>query len=142
MRQSNFDPKKISPNVYGNRRSVKGKIVAIMHATYEKRGLDLIDPRSRVLTRDEIHELMITDEPDAAPGGRADRVSVIAFFEITQGGLAVVGDEVSISGTALGELAGYDLTHMPNHMNVVVKRKNLEVPDIKIEDEIIFSRKF
>jgi len=141
MNQSNFDPNKISPSVYGNRRSVKGEIVALMHATYENRGLDLIGPRSRTLTKDEIHELMITDEPEAAPGGRADRVSVIAFFEITRGGLAVVGDEVSITGTTLGELAGYDLTHMPNHMNVVVKRKSLAAPKIKIGDEIIISRK-
>jgi len=141
MKRYNFDLKKISPSVYGNRRPVKGEIVALMHATYEKRGLDLIDPRSRALTRDEIHELMITDEPEAAPGGRADRVSVIAFFEIIQGGLAVVGDEVSIKGMALGELAGYDLTHMPNHMNVVVKRKSLAAPKIKIGDEIIISRK-
>jgi hypothetical protein len=112
-----------------------------MHATFERRGLNLIDPRSRALTRDEIHELMITDEPEAGPGGRADRVSVIAFFEITRGGLAVVGDEVSITGMTLGELAGYDLTHMPNHMNVVVKRKSLEAPEINIGDEIVISRK-
>jgi len=141
MNQSHYDPRKISPSVYGDRRPVKGEVVALLHATFEKRGLELIEPRSRALAGDEIHELMITDEAEAAPGGGADRVSAIAFFEIKRGGLAVAGDEVSVSGRTLGELAGFDLTHMPNHMNVLVKRENLEAPKITVGDEIVIGRK-
>ena len=78
---------------------------------------------------------------DAAPGGGADRVSAIAFFEVEQGGLAVVGDEVSVSGAVLGTLAGFDVTHMPNHINVVVKRKSLDVLPVSVGDRLEIRRK-
>lgn len=83
---------------------------------------------------------MITDEEEATPGGGADRVSAIAFFEIKRGGVAVVGDEVYIVGKTLGELAGFDTTHMPNHMNVLVKMGSLEPPSISVGDQIVFRR--
>jgi hypothetical protein len=83
---------------------------------------------------------MITDEGNAAPGGSADRVSAIAFFEVTQGGLIVTGDEVSISGKPLGKLVGYDMNHMPNHMNVLVKAPSIDEPFLVVGDEIVFKR--
>lgn len=141
MNKPPYDPRLITPGVYGDRRPVLGEVVALLHITFERRGLKLIQARSRAMRLNEIHELMITDEADAAPGGGVDRVSAIAFFEIKRGGLAVAGDEVSISGRKLGELAGYDLTHMPNHMNVLVKRDSLEDPEINVGDEIVISRK-
>jgi len=131
----------ITPSVYGDRRQVLGGIVALLHITFQDRGLKLIQARSRALLRDEIHELMITDEEGAAPGGGADRVSAIAFFEVRRGGLAVVGDEVTIGGRALGTLAGFDMTHMPNHMNVLVKSASLEAPPIRVGDEVRLRRK-
>ena len=82
---------------------------------------------------------MITDE-EVAPGGVANRVSAIAFFEVKCGGVVVVGDEVSIGGKVLGELAGFDMTHMPNHMNVLVKTRSLEAPSIRVGDLIVFRR--
>ena len=83
---------------------------------------------------------MITDEGDAGPGGGADRVSAIAFFEVSEGGLAVVGDKVSIGGRPLGRVAGYDMTHMPNHMNVLVKTETLDAGPIEVGDAIEFNR--
>ena len=84
---------------------------------------------------------MVTDEEDAAPGGGADSVSAIAFFEVDQGGLAVVGDEVSLGGAVLGTLAGFDVTHMPNHINVVVKRKSLNILPLGVGDRLEIRRK-
>jgi len=140
MGATGYDPKLITPQVYGDRRPVTGEVVALLHVTFDKRGLKLIDARSRAMLQNEIHELMVTDEMDAAPGGGADRVSAIAFFEVKSGGIAVVGDEVTVAGDSLGELAGFDLTHMPNHMNVVVKRKTLETPRIRVGDGVAFRR--
>lgn len=140
MSETPYDPRLITPKVYGDRRPVTGEVVALLHITFEKRGLKLIEARSRALLLNEIHELMITDERGAAPGGGADRVSAIAFFEIKRGGVAVVGEEVSIGGRVLGELAGFDVTHMPNHMNVLVKTGSLEAPSISVGDEIVFRR--
>lgn len=140
MSKSPYDPGLITPRVYGERRPVKGDVVALLHITFKKRGLRLIEARSRALLLNEIHEMMITDEEEAAPGGGAHRVSAIAFFEIKRGGVAVVGDEVSIGGIVLGELAGFDLTHMPNHINVLVKTKSLKAPSINVGDAVVFRR--
>ena len=141
MDEAPYDPRLITPSVYGDRRPVLGEIVALLDITFQDRGLKLIQARSRALLRDEIHELMITDEEGAAPSGSADRVSAIAFFEVKRGGLAVVGDEVTIGGRALGTLAGFDMTHMPNHMNVLVKSASLEAPPIRVGDDVRLRRK-
>jgi hypothetical protein len=140
MAEPPYDMKLITPSVYGDRRPVIGEIVALLHITFEDRNLELIPARSRGLRKNEIHELMITDEENAGPGGGADRVSAIAFFEVLEGGLAVVGDKVSIEGKPLGRVAGYDLTHMPNHMNVLVKAESLDAGAIEVGDAIEFSK--
>ena len=141
MDEAPYDPRLITPSVYGDRRPVLGEIVALLHITFQDRGLKLIQARSRALLKNEIHELMITDEEGAAPGGGADQVSAIAFFEVKRGGLAVVGDEVAIGSRTLGALAGFDMTHMPNHMNVLVKSASLEAPSIRVGDEVGLRRK-
>ena len=92
MSDQPYDPRLITPSVYGHRRPVRGEVVALLHITFEERGLKLIQSRSRAMVEKEIHELMITDDAAAGPGGGADRVSAIAFFEVERGGLAVVGD--------------------------------------------------
>ncbi len=98
-----YDPKKITPDLYGDRSPVEGRVVAILHVSFKDRGLKLIDTKSRAVLKHEIHEIMITDEKKAAPGGGADRVAAVAFFEITKGGLIVTGDRVTAAGTKIGE---------------------------------------
>ena len=135
---SPYDFRRITPSVYGDRRPVMGETVALLHIAFEDRGLKLMETKSRTVKKYEIHELMITDE-NAAPGGGADRVRAIGFFEITDSGLIVVGDEVWIEDRFLGYLAGYDQTHMPNHLNVVVKSKTLDEPILRVGDKIRFK---
>jgi len=132
-----YDFKKITPSVYGDRRPVEGETVALLHISFDDRGLKLIETKSRTVKKYEIHELMITDE-DAAPGGGADRVRAIGFFEITDSGLIVAGDEVFIEDRLLGTLVGYDVTHMPNHINVVVRAESLDEPVLRVGDRIRF----
>jgi hypothetical protein len=139
MMSSPYDFKRITPSVYGDKRLVEGEIVAVLHVEFEDRGLELIQTKSRTVKLNEIHELMITDEQGAAPGGGADRVRAIAFFEITKSGLIVMGDNVSINGKKLGILAGYDVTHMPNHINVVVKTETLDEPILRVGDRVRFA---
>jgi hypothetical protein len=140
MGQTGYDPKLITPQVYGDRRPVDGEIVAILHVTFESRGLNLIEARSRAMQLGEIHELMLTDEEKAAPGEVVNRVSAIAFFEVERGGLTVVGDEVEINEEKLGTLAGFDLTHMPNHMGVLLKTRTLDTPPLSVGDRVVFRR--
>ena len=134
-----YDFRRITPSVYGDKRPVEGEVVAVLHVKFEDRGLEFIQTKSRTVKLNEIHELMITDEQDASPGGGADRVRAIAFFEITKSGLIVMGDNVAINGKKLGTLAGYDVTHMPNHINVVVKTETLDEPDLRVGDRVSFS---
>ena len=134
-----YDFKRITSGVYGDKRPVEGETVALLHIAFEDRGLRLIETKSRTVKINEIHELMITDEA-AEPGGGADRVRAIGFFEITKSGLIVVGDEVWIEDRLLGKLAGYDMTHMPNHMNIVVKAESLDEPDQRVGDLIKFVK--
>jgi hypothetical protein len=140
MDEAPYDPNLITPSVYGDRRPVIGDVVALLHVTFEERGLKLIQSKSRAFVKDEIHELMITDEEGAAPGGGTDRVSAVAFFEVKGGGLIVVGDRLTLNDGFLGVVAGYDMTHMPNHMNVLLKTESLEAPALNVGDKLVFKK--
>jgi hypothetical protein len=135
-----YDPKRITLDLYGDRRPVEGTVVAILHVGFKDRGLKLIDTKSRAVLKNEIHELMITDEKAAAPGGGADRVTAIAFFEITRGGVIVTGDDVTASGKKIGELVGYDMTHMSNHMNILIRAPTVDEPALAVGEELVFHR--
>jgi hypothetical protein len=139
MKRSQYDFNKITSKVYGKRKQVEGEIIALLHVSFEKRGLELIETKSRAVRLNEIHELMLTDEQSAKPGGRADRVRAFAFFEITKPGIIVVGDNVFIDKRLVGSITGYDLTHMPNHMNIVLKTKTLEEPKVEVGASIVFK---
>ena len=53
----------------------------------------------------------------------------------------MVGDDLKITGKSIGRIAGFDMTHMPNHMNVLVKAESLEVQTIRVGDGILISRR-
>ncbi len=46
---------------------------------------------------------------------------------------------MTVGVKALGALAGYDETHMPNHMNVVVKTPSLDESEIRVGDKVRFK---
>jgi hypothetical protein len=140
MPKPSFDPSMITPDLYGDRRPVEGEIVALLHVSFKDRGLKLLDTKSRAVLKNDIHELMITDEKGAAPGGGADRVIAVAFFEIIRGGLIVTGDYVTVSERRLGELVGYDMNHMPNHMNILIRAPTVNEPPLAVGEKIVFHR--
>jgi hypothetical protein len=135
-----YDPKRITINLYGDRRPVEGEIIAILHVVFKDRGLKLLDTKSRAVLKHEIHELMITDEKEAAPGGCVNRVTAVAFFEITRGGLIVTGDDVTVGDKRIGNIVGYDLNHMPNHINILLMAESVDEPPLHVGETIIFKR--
>lgn len=137
---SPYDPKRITTDLYGDRRPVEATIVAILHVSFKDRGLKLIDTKSRAVLQHEIHELMITDEKAATPGGGADRVAAVAFFEVTRGGIIVTGDDVTVSGGKIGELVGYDMNHMPNHMGILIRAPTVDEPPLAVGEKLVFHR--
>ncbi len=134
----------VTKSPYGLKRVIQSSVVAILQLKMEDRGLSLIQPKSRALKKNEIHELMVTDEKDVQPGKTVNQVSYIAFIEIRRGGVMVVGDEVYWNNQLLGIVAGFDDTHMPNHQNIVLfssKRTTGKNLGIKIEDPITIQAK-
>ena len=134
----------VTKSPYAQKRIIQSSVVAILQIEMEERGLNLIQPKSRALKKNEIHELMITDEKETKPGAIVNRVSYIVFIEILRGGVMVVGDLVYWKNNLLGTVAGFDDTHMPNHQNIVLyspKRITGKELNINIEDPMIIQAK-
>jgi hypothetical protein len=66
-------------------------------------------------------ELISTDETSAQPGAMVNNIGYIAFVELTSGGILLAGDRVEADGKVIGEIAGFDDTHMPNHQNIILR---------------------
>lgn len=112
---------KFVKNPYVKKRTVGGPLVVVLDGRMDDRGLELITPISRCIKKHEVHELILTDETVAKPGMSVDRIAYLGFFTAEQSGVLVAGDEVLLDGQRLGHLAGFDETHMPNHLNIVIK---------------------
>jgi hypothetical protein len=102
------------------RKPLQGRFVEILDLECHDRNLTLITARSRAVRRHDIHELMLTDEQGAAPGGTVVGVDYLGFVEFPAGGMLVHGDAVVIGGQRIGTIAGFDECHFPNHYNVVI----------------------
>lgn len=100
---------------------VAAELVVILSTKREDRGLKLITPHTRAVLRNEIHEFIITDEEEARPTATVNRVASLCFAEIKKGGVIAWGDKVIVEGRLMGEIVGFDETHMPNHMNVIIR---------------------
>ncbi|MHC1783666.1 MAG: hypothetical protein AB9891_13080 [Anaerolineaceae bacterium] len=99
---------------------VNGKLCVILDARAQNRALELAQFPSRAVLKNEIHELILTAE-QAEPGATVNNISYLGYFEILESGVLWVGDSIRIGDMEVGELAGYDMTHFPNHMNIIIK---------------------
>ncbi len=102
------------------KRTIEGATVFVSRRKARGRGLELIDVHSRALCKGEIHELIVTDETEIGPGVRVANVAYIGFLEIATGGVCWVGDRVLVGDRYIGNVAGFDLTHFPNHLNICI----------------------
>jgi uncharacterized protein YuzE len=129
---------------YAANRPVQGAVITVLDSKHESRGLKLISTYSRALPKNSIHELIATDEAGQKPGGSASRIAYLAFFEVTRGGCLIVGETLFVDGKAVGEIIGFDETHEPNHINIVIGVKKRQTgPQLKISvgSKIKFERK-
>ncbi|MFZ5942866.1 MAG: DUF6917 domain-containing protein [Bacillota bacterium] len=122
-------------NPYAKKREIKGTLVVVLDGKLEGRNLKLITPISRALNKNEIHELIITDEPEAGPGKKVDTISYLGFFEVEQGSVMLSGDKLYLGNQLIGSIAGFDETHMPNHLNIVIK-SNQRLTGVELNAEI------
>lgn len=105
---------------YTSKRHVEGELVYVFCMKADHRWMRLEEIPSRALRTGEIHELILSDNPGLKPGTGVRDVSYVGFFEVAVSGIAEIGDEVWAGGVRLGSLAGFDMTHTPNHLNIVV----------------------
>ena len=110
------------------------QVSAVLHARAENRGLVLVPYPSRAVLQHEIHELILTEEV-AEPGSTVDVIAYVCFFEVLGSGILWQSDQVLINGNVIGSLAGFEFSHMPNHMNIIVKTKGktLTGKELKLE---------
>ncbi|MBM3522875.1 MAG: hypothetical protein FJX57_07950 [Alphaproteobacteria bacterium] len=100
------------------RSPLAGRLVAVMRLKLLDRGMQLIAHWTRAIRRHDVHELILTDAA-AGPGDNVARCAYLGFVEFSRGGVAMSGDALAIDGEAIATLAGFDETHMPNHLNIV-----------------------
>jgi hypothetical protein len=105
---------------YAANRPVEGEVVTVLDSMHEARGLKLMPTYSRALPRHSVHELIATDETDKQPGQTADRIAYLAFFEVTRGGCVLVGETLLLEDEPVGTVLGFDETHEPNHINLII----------------------
>jgi hypothetical protein len=105
---------------YAANRPVEGGVVTVLDSTHEARGLKLIPTYSRALRKNSIHELIATDEAGKKPGDTVERIAYLAFFEVTRSGCIIVGETLWLGRQAIGTIVGFDETHEPNHINIIV----------------------
>ncbi|WP_366924765.1 hypothetical protein MFMK1_001760 [Metallumcola ferriviriculae] len=107
-------------NPYAKKRDILGSLIVVLDGRLDERGLQLIAPISRALLAGEIHELILTDEEGAGPNKKVNKIAYLGFFEVSQSGVMVTGDDIYVARQKIGRVAGFDITHMPNHLNIVI----------------------
>jgi hypothetical protein len=110
---------------YYRKLPVKGEFVAVLSVKYEKRGLKLIPQLSRVVETSSIHEILITNEVEAENNGVVNKVAGLGFVEFKKGGVIVKEDKFLINSQLEGKVLGFDETHMPNHLNIIILASNM-----------------
>lgn len=133
---------KISADLYAEKCGVKGKLVAILNGYLEDRGLKLIMQPSRCIRSGEVHEIIITDENDKKAGETVNKIGYLGFFAAENSGVIVTGDTLHIDNKTFGVVLGFDETHCPNHINIIVylsKRTTGAEAGLQLQSNVCFT---
>lgn len=140
--QDPYTRKLVTKDYYAEKGALTARVVAVLRGSLENRNLELIPQPSRVVKQGEIHELIVTDE-EAGPGKTVQKIAYVAFVEFQNGGVLLYEDPVLVGNGLLGTLAGYDMAHFPNHMNIVIRseRDSGEDRGLTVGTPVIFAAK-
>lgn len=123
----NMEPYKqgiIPSYIYYKKVKVSGKINSIMNACLDNRGLKLIEESTRAFKKYDLIEIIVTKE-SKFPGERVNSIAYIGFIEVENGGVIRIGDKFIVNKKSIGQVLGFDATHMPNHYNLVINVNDL-----------------
>lgn len=118
------------------------EVVAVLHGHATARRLELTVHPSRAVRAGEVLEIFATDEPDKGPNSTVDRVGYVACVAVKQSGMILIKDAVSLEGKLVGTVIGFDETHLPNHMNIVIHTSSLQTGrdlGARLGDEVRFE---
>ncbi|MBP8614175.1 MAG: hypothetical protein KBI40_04890 [Firmicutes bacterium] len=140
--QDPYTRKLVTTNYYADKSILSARVVAVLRGELENRNLELIPQPSRVVKQGEIHELIVTDE-ESSPGKKVQRIAYVAFVEFLSGGVLLSEDLVFAGNRLLGSIAGYDMAHFPNHMNIVINGERLsgEESGVTVGTPVFFTLK-
>lgn len=110
----------VNVSAYAERKEVIGEVVTVLDAKAASRGLRLIPTYSRALPKYSIHEVILTDEAEPQLGESVNQISYLCFFEVSEGGIILVGDKFFLDQQFIGIIKGFDETHLPNHLNIIL----------------------
>lgn len=127
--QDPYTRKLVTTNYYADKTIVSARIVAVLRGELENRNLELIPQPSRVVKQGEIHEIIVTDE-ESSPGENVQRIVCVGFVEFLSGGVLLSEDSVFAGNRFLGSIAGYDMAHFPNHINIVINGERISGEDL------------
>jgi len=106
------------------KRPVKAKVVCVLQSIAFRRGMRLMNTKTRTVAVGEVHELVLTDEP--CEKETVERIGYVAFLAVVDSGVLAVGDTLSMGGRQIGHVVGFDDTHAPNHWNIIVRAQHLD----------------
>ncbi len=131
--------KKVSVSAFADKRPVRAEVVAVLRGQVLDRNMSLIPQPSRAVKAGDVHEIILTDEA-ATPGADVGRVAYLAFVKFLDGGIVLCGDKVYLGDELIAELIGYDLSHFPNHMNIVARgdMRSGEERGLRLDDTLVF----
>jgi len=106
---------------YSSKTDIRLTILAVLSSKTTDRGLKLSEFTSRCMMKGEVHEFLVANEWTSDRNMLFNDISYLGFFEFTTAGVLEVGDRLlDEDNNLIGEIIGFDFTHMPNHMNVIL----------------------
>ena len=127
---------------YTSKTELTTRLFTVLDWSIEDRALHLISQISRAVRRGDVLEIICTDEKSPKPGAQVNRVAYIGYVEVSETGLLLCGDTISVQQEEIGKISGFDETPLPNHLHVIMQgdsnRTGYEM-GLSLDDLITFS---
>ena len=102
-----------------------GRLITVHGTIRRNRGLRPITQKTRAIKMGEIHEVILTD--DFMDNDRIiNNAAIIGFVDFLTSGLIKTKDRLYIRNNEIGIVIGFDETHMPNHLNILIYSKKFK----------------
>jgi hypothetical protein len=115
-----YDNGLVSPILRVIKDPIQARTVGILTNKSIERKMPLISSSSRTVRLNDVHELVCTDE-SRMPGEIVRDICYLAFIAFEESGVLAIGDILEVEGEFFGEIIGFNETHAPNHINIVIR---------------------